>query len=68
MVWLHDISHAYCTGRAAELLKRHIAQLNLAVWHLGGGGSTTAVRHATAIATTSGCPANLFSNPPATAG
>ncbi|MDR3458645.1 MAG: acetate/propionate family kinase [Verrucomicrobiae bacterium] len=50
----HGISHAYCAARAAELLRRPLAELNLIICHLGGGCSATAVRGGKAIATTTG--------------
>lgn len=50
----HGLSHAYCAGRASELLSRPLERLNLVICHLGGGCSATAVRGGTAIATTSG--------------
>jgi acetate kinase len=50
----HGISHAYCAGRAAEILARDLAQLRLVSCHLGGGCSATAVRGGIAIATTTG--------------
>jgi acetate kinase len=50
----HGISYAYCAQRAAELLDRNPARLNLVICHLGGGCSVTAVRGGRAVATTSG--------------
>jgi acetate kinase len=50
----HGTSHAYGAGRAAELMKRDLAQLRLISCHLGGGCSATAVRGGVAIATTLG--------------
>lgn len=50
----HGISHAYCAGRAAELLKRPPAGLRLITCHLGNGCSATATRGGRAIATTMG--------------
>ena len=40
----HGTSHAYCTGRAAELLGRDVRELRLVICHLGQGSSATAVR------------------------
>lgn len=48
----HGISHAYCAGRAAELLGP--AARRLIVCHLGNGCSATAVRDGAAVATTMG--------------
>ena len=48
------ISHAYCAGRAAEMLGRHSGQLSLVICQLGLGRSATAVRNGTAVATTMG--------------
>ena len=50
----HGISHAYCAGRAAELLGRDVGQLRLVTCHLGSGCSATAVRNGMAVATTMG--------------
>jgi acetate kinase len=50
----HGISHAYCAGRAAELMGRDLKQLRIITCHLGGGCSATAVRGGVAVATTSG--------------
>lgn len=50
----HGISHAYCAGRAAELLGGDQANLRLVICHLGNGCSATAVRGGTAVATTMG--------------
>jgi acetate kinase len=50
----HGISHAYCTGRAAELLGRPAAALRLVICHLGNGCSASAVQGGRAIATTMG--------------
>jgi acetate kinase len=49
----HGISHAYCAGRAAELLLgRH--DLRLIICHLGNGCSASAVRGGQAVDTTMG--------------
>ena len=51
----HGISHAYCAGRAAELLDRkHDDSLRLIVCHLGNGCSATAVSGGRPLATTMG--------------
>ena len=50
----HGISHAYCTRRAAELLNRPVAKLNLIICHLGSGCSAAAVQGGIGIATTLG--------------
>ncbi|MBI3319174.1 MAG: acetate/propionate family kinase, partial [Candidatus Omnitrophica bacterium] len=50
----HGISHAYCAGRAAELLARDPAKLRLIICHLGNGCSASAVRGGIAVATTMG--------------
>jgi len=51
----HGISHAYCAGRAAELLGGGARQdLRIVVCHLGQGCSATAVRDGRAVATTMG--------------
>lgn len=50
----HGLSHAYCTRRAAELLHRPVARLNLIICHLGSGCSAAAVQGGVGIATTLG--------------
>src|SRR5439155_14020190 len=40
----HGLSHAYCAGRAAEMLGRPPAELRLVICHLGHGCSASAVR------------------------
>jgi acetate kinase len=50
----HGLSHAYCAGRAAELLGRPPSELRLISCHLGGGCSAAAVRGGVAVATTTG--------------
>lgn len=49
----HGISHAYCAGRAAELLGG-AAGLRLVICHLGNGCSAAAVRGGVALDTTMG--------------
>jgi acetate kinase len=50
----HGLSHAYCAGRAAELLGRPLAHLKLVTCHLGSGCSLAAVDGGRSIATTMG--------------
>lgn len=50
----HGISHAYCSGRAAELLGRDPAELRLVICHLGNGCSASAVRAGRPVQTTMG--------------
>jgi acetate kinase len=50
----HGISHAYCAGRAAELLSREPHELRLVICHLGNGCSASAVRGGVPVATTMG--------------
>jgi acetate kinase len=50
----HGLSHAYCTGRAAEMLNRPAAELRLVICHLGHGCSAAAVLHGRCIDTTMG--------------
>jgi acetate kinase len=50
----HGISHAYCAGRAAELLGARAPGSRMVVCHLGNGCSATAIRDGEAVATTMG--------------
>lgn len=50
----HGISHAYCSGRAAEFLGRPSAGFRAVVCHLGNGCSATAVLGGKPVATTMG--------------
>jgi len=50
----HGTSHAYCTGRAAEMLGRPVEQLRLVICHLGQGSSATAVNAGVAVTNTMG--------------
>jgi acetate kinase len=50
----HGLSHAYCAGRAAELLGRPAADLLLVSCHLGNGCSAAAVSGGKPVATTMG--------------
>ena len=50
----HGLSHAYCSRRAAELLKRPLQELRLVICHLGHGCSATAVLGGRSVDTTMG--------------
>src|SRR5205085_5255131 len=50
----HGLSHAYCAGRAAELLGRPAEGLRLVICHLGQGCSVTAVRDGRSVDTSMG--------------
>jgi acetate kinase len=50
----HGLSHAYCAGRAAELLGRPVEELRLITCHLGSGCSLTAIAGGRSVATTMG--------------
>ena len=50
----HGLSHAYCAGRAAEMLARPGAASKIVSCHLGNGCSATAIAGETAVATTMG--------------
>ena len=50
----HGLSHQYCTQRAAELLVRPAAELELLSCHLGSGASIAAVRKGVSVDTTMG--------------
>jgi acetate kinase len=50
----HGISHEYVAGRAAALLGRPLAELNLVVLHLGNGASACAVRGGRSVETSMG--------------
>ena len=57
----HGTSHAYCTGRATEMLdrspydiERDLADLRLIICHLGQGSSAAAVRGGVAVTNTMG--------------
>ncbi len=50
----HGISHAYCTGRAAEMMDRPLSELRLIICHLGNGCSVSAVRAGKAVQTSMG--------------
>jgi acetate kinase len=49
----HGLSHAYCAGRAAEMLGRP-ASLRLVICHLGNGCSASAVRDGVCVDTSMG--------------
>jgi acetate kinase len=50
----HGLSHAYCSGRAAAMLARPVAELRLVICHLGHGCSAAAVRGGRCVDTTMG--------------
>jgi acetate kinase len=50
----HGTSHAYCTGRAMEMLGGDPSGLRLVICHLGQGASATAVRGGVAVTNTMG--------------
>ncbi|MFR9756486.1 acetate kinase [Streptomyces sp. TR06-5] len=50
----HGTSHAYVSRRAAELLERDPADVNLIVLHLGNGASAAAVRGGVCVETSMG--------------
>jgi acetate kinase len=50
----HGLSHAYCAGRAAEMLGRSPEELRLVICHLGHGCSAAAVRGGRCVDTTMG--------------
>jgi acetate kinase len=50
----HGINHQYCAARAAQLLKRNLADLKLVTCHLGNGCSLAAIRGGVSIDTTMG--------------
>jgi acetate kinase len=50
----HGLSHAYCAGRAAEMLARSQEELCLVICHLGNGCSAAAIRGGKSIDTTMG--------------
>jgi len=50
----HGISHEYVAGRAAHLLGRPLAELNLVVLHLGNGASACAVAGGRSVETSMG--------------
>jgi acetate kinase len=50
----HGLSHAYCAGRAAQLLGRPVAGLRLVICHLGQGCSLSAVRDGRCVDTSMG--------------
>jgi acetate kinase len=50
----HGLSHAYCAGRAAEMLRRPANDLRLVICHLGHGCSASAVRGGRCVDTTMG--------------
>jgi acetate kinase len=50
----HGLSHAYACRRAAELLRRDVADLRIVSCHLGAGASLAAVRAGHSVDTTMG--------------
>jgi acetate kinase len=50
----HGTSHAYCTGRAYEVLGRGPVGVRLVICHLGQGSSATAVADGVAVTNTMG--------------
>jgi acetate kinase len=50
----HGLSHAYCAGRAAEMLGRSTNGLRLVICHLGHGCSASAVKDGCCVDTTMG--------------
>jgi acetate kinase len=50
----HGLSHAYCAGRAAEMLARPVEDLRLVICHLGHGCSAAAVLGGRCVDTTMG--------------
>lgn len=50
----HGLSHAYCSGRAAEILKRPLDDLKIVVCHLGNGCSASAIAGGRSLDTTMG--------------
>jgi acetate kinase len=50
----HGINHEYCARRAAQLLRKDLASLNLVTCHLGNGCSLAAIRGGKSVDTTMG--------------
>jgi acetate kinase len=50
----HGLSHAYCAGRAAEMISPPADGLHLVIAHLGSGASVTATRGGRSIDTSMG--------------
>jgi acetate kinase len=50
----HGLSHAYCAGRAAEMLGRPAGGLRLVICHLGNGCSVSAVQGGVCVDTSMG--------------
>ena len=50
----HGINHAYCAGRAAQLLGRKISELRMVSCHLGNGCSLAAIDRGKSVETTMG--------------
>jgi acetate kinase len=50
----HGINHEYCAGRAAQMLRKDLAELKLVTCHLGNGCSLAAIQGGLSIDTTMG--------------
>jgi acetate kinase len=50
----HGINHQYCTGRAAQLLRKEKNAIKLVICHLGNGCSLAAVERGRSVDTTMG--------------
>jgi acetate kinase len=50
----HGLSHAYCARRAADVIRRPLAQLRMVTCHLGAGASLAAVLEGRSVDTTMG--------------
>ena len=50
----HGLSHAYCSGRAAQLAGRPVTSLRIVTCHLGAGASLAAVLDGRSVDTTMG--------------
>jgi acetate kinase len=50
----HGMSHAYVAGRAAAMLDKPLAELNLITLHLGNGASVAAIRGGVSVDTSMG--------------
>lgn len=50
----HGISHQYCAARAARILDRELASLQLITCHLGNGCSLAAIKNGRSVDTTMG--------------
>ena len=50
----HGTSHRYVAGKAAEILKKPLAEINLITLHLGNGASISAIQNGRSIDTSMG--------------